>query len=155
MSCKKDNKINISGPNGFELDRDYIIYILLNDDKINKLLVTVKRNEHLYWDDVDLVSDYYNDETIATITSDHKQTIGDLKNDIKKFIKNKNIEQEIKLGELQHSITILKEIKERLHSEIFYDSNWVYNESCNNQADFLIGVDVAIDKLESEREAIK
>tara|TARA_R110002074_G_scaffold289232_1_gene461044 strand:- start:328 stop:882 length:555 start_codon:yes stop_codon:yes gene_type:complete len=62
--------------------------------------------------------------------------------------KRKDDEQKL---ELEHSITILEEIKERLHSEIFYDSNWVDNESCNNQADFLIGVDIAINKLKKER----
>ena len=61
--------------------------------------------------------------------------------------KREIVEQKL---ELEHSITILEEIKERLHSEIFYDSNWVEGDGYD-QSDFIIGVDIAINKLKKER----
>ena len=54
------------------------------------------------------------------------------------------------LIDIEHSIAILEEIKERLHNEIFYDSNWVEGYGYD-QSDYIIGVDMAISKLKQER----
>lgn len=153
-----DNALRVSGSNGYLL-RNEILDILLRDETIHDLIAGSysKNYEHLYWDDGDLVSTHYKNRTIASIgysyikkESDQNQTIGDMKKDIIAFCaKQKRKDDEQKL-ELEHSITILEEIKERLHSEIFYDSNWVEGDGYD-QSDFIIGVDIAIDKLNKER----
>ena len=156
MNNKKQNEIDnlleINGDGHWHFTRDEILDILLQDETIHELLGgSYNENyEHLYWDDVDLVSDYYNNQTITSISSDQNQTIGDMKKDIIQFCAKQKREIDEQKLELEHSITILKEIKERLHSEIFYDSNWIEGDGYD-QSDFIIGVDIAISKLKKER----
>jgi hypothetical protein len=101
MNYKKQDTIKITGPNGLRIERDKILKILLNDKIIFKLLggKHSANYEYLYWDDIDLVSTYYNNKTIVTISYDQPQTIGDLKKNIIDFCaKNMTFEQRQKIA---------------------------------------------------------
>ena len=81
-----DDDKQIGGPNGLEIDRDDIRTALMNDPKIAKILGD---EDDVYWDDADLVSSKWDDETVASIDPDSDETIGDLKQRIIDFAMEK------------------------------------------------------------------
>ena len=164
MNTKKqndiDNALRVLGANGYLL-RDEILDILLRDETIHELLGgSYNENyEHLYWDDGDLVSTHYKNETIASIgysyiknKSDQNQTIGDMKKDIMEFCAKQKREIEINNNEIDNIIETLEEISELISVDIF-DMNWKNDErEDEDKQDFaLYSIWRAIDVLKKER----
>ena len=157
MNSKKqneiDNQIKINGPNPYVRCR--ILNILLSDRHIYELLGCVQNttNEHLYWDDVDLVSDYYDNQTITSISSNQNQTIGDMKKDIIEFCANEKRKIEKHNNDINKTINDLEDIYENILSDVFYDMNWddEQDEDEDKQNDMLISLQHAIDIIKKER----
>ena len=84
------DKRQIGGPNGLEIDRDEIKNIIMKDPEIQDIM----GDEDVYWDDGDLVSSKYDDATVASIDPNKPMTIGDLKQAIKDFSEEQGAAQD-------------------------------------------------------------
>jgi hypothetical protein len=156
---ERDNSLRVLGPNGYLL-RDEILDILLCDMTIYELLCgnNNKNNEHLYWDDSDLVSTHYDNQAIASIgfsyiknKSDQKQTIGDMKKDIIEFCAKQKRQVEKHNNDINKTINDLEDIYENILSDVFYDMRWEDEEDDNKQNNMLVGLDHAIRILKKKR----
>lgn len=156
MNNKKQNEIDNlleinarDGRNDWHFTRDEILHMLLQDETIIELL----GSEYLYWDDVDLVSDYYDNQTITSISSDQKQTIGDMKKDIIEFCANEKRKIQEHNIMIDETLNDLGNIYENILSDVFYDMNWddEQDEDEDKQNDMLISLQHAIDIIKKER----
>ena len=117
----------IGGPNGLELDRDDIARTLMNDPEIAAILGD---EDDVYWDDVDLVSSKWDDDTIASIDPDSPETIGDLKQRIKDYAANNDSDEdsEYEIDDLRNEIEDLTmEIEE--YDKAIEDAKREYEEA--------------------------
>ena len=123
----RDDAKQIGGPNGLELDRDDIARTLMNDPEIAAILGD---EDDVYWDDVDLVSSKWDDDTIASIDPDSPETIGDLKQRIKDYAANNDSDEdsEYEIDDLRNEIEDLTmEIEE--YDEAIEDAKREYEEA--------------------------
>ena len=123
----RDDAKQIGGPNGLELDRDDIARTLMNDPEIAAILGD---EDDVYWDDVDLVSSKWDDDTIASIDPDSPETIGDLKQRIKDYAANNDSDEdsEYEIDDLRNEIEDLTmEIEE--YDEAIADAKREYEEA--------------------------
>ena len=155
---KKHNKITIWN-NGL-MDRDEVMHLLLSDNEISLLLLgeiykgyRLPNMSVLYWDDVELVASEYGEQTITSMKSDQKQTIGDMKKDIIEFCAKQKREIEKHNNELDETINDLKDIYENILSDVFYDMRWddEQDEDEDKQNDMLNSLQHAIDIIKKER----
>ena len=123
----RDDAKQIGGPNGLELDRDDIARTLMNDPEIAAILGD---EDDVYWDDVDLVSSKWDDDTIASIDPDSPETIGDLKQRIKDYAANNDSDEdsEYEIDDLRNEIEDLTmEIEE--YDKAIEDAKREYEEA--------------------------
>tara|TARA_A100001011_G_scaffold386898_1_gene463712 strand:- start:68 stop:1024 length:957 start_codon:yes stop_codon:yes gene_type:complete len=84
---EEDDDVEISDSNSGPIDLDDISDMLKKDPEVmEKLGMASSRSPfEMYWDGTDLVSDKFDDRTVASIPDDANMTLGDLKKQIMDF----------------------------------------------------------------------